>query len=275
MPTCSGDGSRRRPWRGSLAPGSQRPPRSSPSLCRPAASRRPGPTWGLRRRWWWPRPISRGSTIDAGSLRVVDVPTMLVPPTPSWRSTTAGRVLVADLAEGEVVTATRLALAGTGPVAAQVPPGLRAFVLPVGPPAGTVRPGDRVDVVATYGANGGRPYTDTVATALEVIDVVDGGRRRRAGRPRHPPARRSSCCPTRSRSRASRAASLALLTIAIVGPDESTPSVTAEPFAQPPPRRYPCRPPIRPRRLGRRAGRRPAGPRPTSVRPFLADARGR
>ena len=167
---------------------------------------------------------------------MVDVPTMLVPPHAVVAvDHAAGRVLVADLAEGEVVTATRLALAGTGPVAAQVPPGLRAFVLPVGPPAGTVRPGDRVDVVATYGANGGRPYTDTVATALEVIDVVDGGAPAVAGS-----SAASSGPPIVVLSDPltveglARAASLALLTIAIVGPDESTPSVTAEPFAQPP-----------------------------------------
>ena len=173
------------------------------------------------------------------------------------------------------MTATRLALAGTGPVAAQVPPGLRAFVLPVGPPAGTVRPGDRVDVVATYGANGGRPYTDTVATALEVIDVVDGGAPAVAGS-----------------SAASSGPPIVVLSdpLTVEGLARGEPRPVDDRYRRArrvdavghrgavrpaPPRRYPCRPPIRPRRLGRRAGRRPAGPRPTSVRPFLADARGR
>jgi len=37
-------------------------------------------------------------------------------------------------------------------------------------PAGSVRAGDRVDVLATFG--GQRPYTDTVATGLEVLTVL-------------------------------------------------------------------------------------------------------
>ncbi|MGH2630354.1 MAG: Flp pilus assembly protein CpaB, partial [Actinomycetota bacterium] len=114
-----------------------------------------------------PRPVvvaavdlRRGSTIAAGSVRVADVPSSLVPPgaIESFEGV-EGRVLVTDVAEGEPLTVTRLVGLGGGPIAAQVPPGLRAFVLPVGPPAGTLRPGDRVDVVATYGANAGRPYT--------------------------------------------------------------------------------------------------------------------
>ena len=91
-------------------------------------------------------------------------------------------MLIADLAEGEILTKTRLSSAGTGPVAALVPAGLRAFVLPAGPPAGTVRSGDEIDVLATYGANAGRPYTETVASGLEVLDVVEADPRSRAGR---------------------------------------------------------------------------------------------
>jgi Flp pilus assembly protein CpaB len=52
-----------------------------------------------------------------------------------------------------------------------VPSGLRAFVVPAGVPAGVVRTGDRVDVLATYG--GPHPYTDTVGSALEVLTVVE------------------------------------------------------------------------------------------------------
>ena len=85
-----------------------------------------------------------------------------------------------------------------------MPSGLRAFVLPVGPPAGTVRSGDRVDVVATYGANAGRPYTDTVATALEVLEVIEGGGA-------------ASSSTVGGVEALARASSLALLSIAIVG----------------------------------------------------------
>ena len=138
--------------------------------------------------------------LDDASFRVVDVPSTLVPPGALTAiEEVAGRVLATDLAEGEVLTETRLAGAGSGPLAALVPPGLRAFVLPTGPPAGTVRSGDEVDVLATYGANAGRPYTETVASALEVLDVVEtdapvasageraarGSTDRRARRPAH------------------------------------------------------------------------------------------
>jgi len=77
---------------------------------------------------------------------------------------------VSDVVEGEAITRTRLAVAG-GPVASLVPAGLRAFPIRVGSPAGTVRAGDHVDVLATFG--GPRPYTDTVASGLEVLTIVE------------------------------------------------------------------------------------------------------
>ncbi|MGZ8629870.1 MAG: Flp pilus assembly protein CpaB [Actinomycetota bacterium] len=181
--------------------------------------------------------LPRGSTIGPDSLRVVDVPSTLVPPGAVMTLEQAtGRVLVADLAEGEALTATRLAVAGTGPVAAQVPPGLRAFVLSVGPPPGAVRPGDHVDVVATYGANGGRPYTDTVATALEVLDVVDGAllaSTGTSGAPTGPPI--VVLADPLTVERLARAASLALLAVAIVGADEPVTPASTDPITPPPP----------------------------------------
>ena len=112
--------------------------------------------------------LTRGSILDAGSLSIVNVPSTLVPPgSLTSPEEASGRVLAADLAEGEILTQTRLSGAGSGPVAALVPAGLRAFVLPAGPPAGTVRSGDEIDVLATYGANAGRPYTETVAPGIE------------------------------------------------------------------------------------------------------------
>jgi Flp pilus assembly protein CpaB len=39
-------------------------------------------------------------------------------------------------------------------------------------PRGTLSPGDRVDVLATHGS--GRPYTETVATAVEVLQIHPG-----------------------------------------------------------------------------------------------------
>ncbi|MGZ8604553.1 MAG: Flp pilus assembly protein CpaB [Actinomycetota bacterium] len=117
------------------------------------------------------KPLVRGSVLGEDVLRVAQVPSAFAPPG-SLRSIAdaVGRTLVSDLATGEAVTRTRVGTAG-GPVAAQVPSGLRAFVVPSGMPAGTVRAGDRVDVLATFG--GPRPYSDTVASGLEVLSVLE------------------------------------------------------------------------------------------------------
>ena len=176
--------------------------------------------------------LRRGSTLTDGSLEITDIPASLVPPGALTEPTDAtGRVLVADLAAGEVVTATRLAGAGAGRIAALVPPGLRAFVLPAGPPEGPVEAGDRIDVLATYGANAGRPYTETVATAIEVLDVVVSDEPTTAGPGGVPqgPAMVVLADPA-TVERLARAASLALLSVAIVGPDvPASPSPVVDP----------------------------------------------
>jgi pilus assembly protein CpaB len=116
------------------------------------------------------QPLVRGAVLTQEALRTASVPSAFAPPG-AVRSVAdaVGRTLVSDLAEGEAVTATRIGTAG-GPVAAQVPSGLRAFVVPSGMPAGSVRAGDHVDVLATFG--GPRPYSDTVASGLEVLTVL-------------------------------------------------------------------------------------------------------
>ncbi|HET9310696.1 MAG TPA: Flp pilus assembly protein CpaB [Actinomycetota bacterium] len=175
--------------------------------------------------------LTRGSSLVPDSFRVVDVPSSLVPPgSLTGLEQVAGRVLVADIAEGEALTETRLGGARAGPIAALVPPGLRAFVLPAGPPAGTIRPGDEVDVLATYGANAGRPYTETVAPALEVLEVVDAdGAVAIATGPGAPPAGPPIVvlADPSTVERLARAASLGLLSIAIVGDD---PAPTTDTF---------------------------------------------
>ena len=114
--------------------------------------------------------LSRGAVLTEDALRVTSIPSAFAPPGAIGSVRDAiGATLASDLAEGEALTRTRVGTAG-GPVASQVPGGLRAFVVPSGMPAGSVRPGDRVDVLATFG--GQRPYTDTVATDLEVLSVL-------------------------------------------------------------------------------------------------------
>jgi pilus assembly protein CpaB len=118
--------------------------------------------------------LARGVTLAADMVAVQQVPSAFVPPGALARPTTAvGRVLVSALAQGEAITATRLASPRAGPVAALVPPGFRAFVVAAAVPPDAVRSGDRVDLLATFG--GARAHTETVATGLEILEVLDGG----------------------------------------------------------------------------------------------------
>jgi pilus assembly protein CpaB len=115
--------------------------------------------------------LARGTSIGASMVRVAPLPSMLAPPGSFPDATELeGRILLTDVAEGEAITRTRLAARSAGPVAALVEPGLRAAVVDSGFPPGAVRPGDRVDVLATYG--GERPHTETVASGLEVLRVM-------------------------------------------------------------------------------------------------------
>ena len=117
------------------------------------------------------RDLARGSVIGGDAVRLERVPSAFAPPG-AFRSVeqTVGRTLVSDLAGGEAVTRTRVGGVG-GPVASQVASGLRAFVVASGLPAGVLRAGDRVDVIATFG--GPRPYTDTVGSGLEILSIVE------------------------------------------------------------------------------------------------------
>ena len=115
--------------------------------------------------------LTRGTSIGASMVRVAPLPSSLAPPGSFPDATELeGRILLTDIAEGEAITRTRLAARSAGPVAALVEPGLRAAVVDSGLPPGAVRPGDRVDVLATYG--GERPHTETVASGLEVLRVM-------------------------------------------------------------------------------------------------------
>jgi Flp pilus assembly protein CpaB len=117
------------------------------------------------------RDLERGSVIDEGSVRLERMPPEYAPPG-ALRSIagTVGRTLGSDLAEGEAVTETRVGGAG-GPVASLVASGLRAFVVGSGLPSGVLEPGDRVDVIATFG--GPHPYTDTVGSGLQILSIVE------------------------------------------------------------------------------------------------------
>ena len=116
-------------------------------------------------------PIDRGVTLAPSQLRIARIPGRYLPPGAIDEiSRAAGRVLLAGLSPGEVVTETRLARVRAGPVASLVPRGLRAFAVPTSLARGAVIPGDRVDVLATFGS--GQPHTETVVEAVEVLLVM-------------------------------------------------------------------------------------------------------
>jgi Flp pilus assembly protein CpaB len=174
--------------------------------------------------------LSRGVTLDADALEVRRIPAEFAPPGAIGDPTDAqDRVLVSALAAGEPVTATRLAAPHTGPVAALVPPGLRAFVVATDVPPQAVRAGDRVDVLGTFG--GGRPHTETVATALEVLSVLGSGQTDAlSGGPSDAPRLVLLVSPDEA-ERLAYAAAFGDLSVTIAGTDEGV--IAAAPSAAP------------------------------------------
>jgi Flp pilus assembly protein CpaB len=116
------------------------------------------------------RTLVPGTILLASMLEVRSMPTAFAPPgSVRDRDAVAGRALTTSLPAGSPLTLDRLAPRGAGPVAALVPPGLRAVPIPASLAAGTIRRGDRVDVLATF--PGPRAHTELVASGLEVLQV--------------------------------------------------------------------------------------------------------
>ncbi|HCO02758.1 MAG TPA: Flp pilus assembly protein CpaB [Actinobacteria bacterium] len=115
--------------------------------------------------------IAAGVVLRPSQIRVEMFPRAFAPPGAlTSASQAAGRVALTGLHVGEAVTDTRLARVRAGPVASLVPQGLRAFAVPTALPPSLVRPGDRVDLLATFGSE--HPHTELVASALEVLSVL-------------------------------------------------------------------------------------------------------
>jgi pilus assembly protein CpaB len=115
--------------------------------------------------------LVRGTVLSDQMVRQGYVPSAFKPPRAEGSvADVTGKVLAADVTAGEIVTAARLAGSSVGPVAAVVPPGLRAVIVSSGLPMGTVRAGDVVDVLAAFG--GGRSHVETVAEGLDVARVL-------------------------------------------------------------------------------------------------------
>jgi Flp pilus assembly protein CpaB len=130
----------------------------------------------------------------------------------------AGRVAVAEVAAGEILTRLRLAGGGAGRVASLVPAGMRAVELPLGATVG-VEPGDVVDVVATFG--GGGAHTEVVAQAIEVLRI-----RRDTGGPLGGGGTAGALglvvlCEPDEAERLAFAAAFATISVALRGPDDA------------------------------------------------------
>ena len=150
-------------------------------------------------------------------MRAAAFPSAFAPPGALGASDqVAGRVLETDLLTGEVVTRARLAGSSTGPIAALVPSGLRAVVIPSGLPPGSVRAGDAVDVFGSFG--GAQPHVETVVEAAEVGQVLAAGAADASDAAPSGPAIVLWVDPS-SAGRVAFAAAFATLTVAVTGTD--------------------------------------------------------
>jgi Flp pilus assembly protein CpaB len=166
--------------------------------------------------------IDRGAVLTESVLEIEEIPSSFAPPgTLHSVSLAVGETLASDVAEGEPVTRTRLGATEAGPVASLIPPGLRAFPVSVAVPVGAVRSGDRVDVYATFG--GPRPYTEAVATELEVLVLLqDDGATGITSSASSGPSLVLLVSPEQA-ERLAYATAFADLAVAIAGPPEGVP----------------------------------------------------
>jgi Flp pilus assembly protein CpaB len=168
--------------------------------------------------------VPRGSVLTETVLEVVTLPSRFAPPGAIRDLARAtGRIAVADIAAGEVVTQLRLAGSRPGPTASLVGAGMRAVEIPVASAVG-VRPGDLVDVIATFG--GGGAHTEVASEAIEVLAVDRAGGGASFGRATAPTQGGVGLVLLVSPTDAERlafASAFATLSVAVRGPDELVP----------------------------------------------------
>jgi pilus assembly protein CpaB len=118
--------------------------------------------------------IRRGTAIDPSMVALEEVPAAFAP-AGAIRSLplAQGRILMADIDAGEVVTRSRLTPTSSGPVAELVPAGLRAVEVAAAVMPGDLIPGDRVDLLAAFEGAAGR--TESVGSGLQVLRVDEVG----------------------------------------------------------------------------------------------------
>jgi pilus assembly protein CpaB len=171
--------------------------------------------------------VTRGTVLTEEALEVVTLPSRFAPPGAMRDLARAmGRIVIADIAAGEIITQLRLAGTDSGPTAALVPPGMRAVQVPVAGAVG-VKPGDVVDVIATFG--GGGAHTEVAGEGLEVLAVDRGGGAGSFGAATTPTSGGVGLMllvtPTDAETLAF-ASAFATLSIAVRGPDDFLPGET-------------------------------------------------
>lgn len=120
------------------------------------------------------RAVTTGRAITAADIKRRSWPRALLPASAPIADP-VGRVALADLVPGDVVVAARVAPDGLRGSRALLPRGRKALAVERGIATPMVRPGDRVDVVATFdpGVAGDGDPTFAVARRALVIDVGD------------------------------------------------------------------------------------------------------
>lgn len=122
--------------------------------------------------------LDPGTTLVASMLEVADHPGRYLPEGAiADPDLVVGKVLTVPVFRGEPLIAKKLS--NKGGLSSVVPPGMRAYWLAVAPstsPASRPRPGDRVDVLATFPREVmGEPMTITLTTFIEVAAVGASG----------------------------------------------------------------------------------------------------
>lgn len=120
--------------------------------------------------WAAARDLPEGTKLVAGDLRpaAVKLPARLLPDYVRTSRPLDGVVLTRPVHGGELIPLGWLAAEGDRP-------DVRAMAIPIEPEhavGGALRPGDRVDVLATFDASDARARTTVLARGVDVLEVV-------------------------------------------------------------------------------------------------------
>lgn len=123
--------------------------------------------------WVAAHDLPQNSVIAPGDLEpaAVKLPAALLPSYLGTAETLEGQVVTRPLHAGELVARSWLAQSPT-------PSGARSITIPVEPEhavGGTLRSGDRVDVLATFDAGDLRARTTILARGVDVLETVKAG----------------------------------------------------------------------------------------------------